>query len=332
MPNWLEPISNTDMDRFGTVPITPKGHHNYVAFFLTLSCNLKCPYCINLHEKTSGSLRNRRDMMTADQWIEAANRLVLRKDLPLTLQGGEPTLHKGFYRIINEVKPEIKMDLMTNMMFDARQFVRRAPVWRFDRQAPYASIRVSYHPGQNCIEDLIAKTHIMQDAGFKVGLYGILHPDETLAAHIRKVEERCLSEGIDFRVKEFLGCYRDKLYGTFKYADSVMGRHKHHCQCRTTEILVDPAGNLFRCHADLYHSRVPISHILDREFNENEIDIFRNCSNYGGCNPCDVKVKTNRFQIFGHTSVEIRNIRSTQSVELSLACQDKCPSPNYEQL
>jgi hypothetical protein len=332
MPNLPKPRKDRDMDGPDTAWITPKEHHNYVAFFLTLRCNLNCPYCINLHEKASRGLMGRRDMLTADEWIKAANRLVLRKDLPLTLQGGEPTLHKGFYRITNEVKPEIKMDLMTNMMFDVHEFIRHVPVWRFSRKAPYAPIRVSYHPGQNRIEDLIAKTKIMQDAGFRVGLYGILHPDGKLAAHVRKVEEQCLNQGIDFRVKEFLGCYRHRLFGTFKYADSVMGRKKYHCECRTTEVLVDPSGNLFRCHADLYHARSPIAHVLDTDFNENGIDIFRTCSHYGRCNPCDVKVKTNRFQIFGHTSVEIQNVRTTRSIEPTPPHQDRRQSPIYEQL
>ncbi|MDA8140275.1 MAG: radical SAM protein [Desulfobacteraceae bacterium] len=293
-------------------PIIPKADHNYVAFFLTLSCNLKCPYCINLHDHVHRIDQARRKMMTADEWISAADRLTLRDDLPLTLQGGEPTLHKGFFRIVNEVKPEIKMDLMTNMMFDVRQFIENVPTWRFDRQAPYAPIRVSYHPGQNDIEDLIRKTFKLQDAGFRVGLYGIAHPDATIAKHIQDVQARCLKLGIDFRTKEFLGFHEDKLYGTFKYDGSINGAAHCACECRTTEIIVDPSGNVFRCHSDLYKGRLPIAHILDADFNEESIDVFRSCQNFGDCNPCDVKVKTNRHQIFGHTSVEIRDIRNTK--------------------
>ena len=130
-------------------PVTMGNRYNYVAYFLTLACNLKCPWCINLHEDGSRSEQARRVKMTPDEWVEAANRLVLRDDLPLTLQGGEPTLHKGFYTIVNNVKKEIKMDLLTNMMFDVDRFIQEVPVWRFTRQAPYAPIRVSFHPGQN---------------------------------------------------------------------------------------------------------------------------------------------------------------------------------------
>jgi hypothetical protein len=279
-----------------------------VAFFLTLSCNLKCPYCINLHDNAARGGQTGRKILIAEDWIVAANRLVLRADLPLTLQGGEPTLYPGFYRFVNEVKPELKMDLMTNLMFDVDAFIRNVPVWRFTRKAPYAAIRVSYHPDQNDIDDLIAKTLKLQHAGFRIGLYGIEHPDPQLRAHILTIQERCLALGLDFRLKEFLGEYNGAMYGTFKYDGSVAAQTLLTCECRTTEIIVDPAGYVYKCHADLYAGRNPIAHILDADFNEDSIDQFRSCSYYGTCNPCDVKLKTNRFQIFGHTSVEIRNI------------------------
>lgn len=286
-------------------PFIAKPQHNYIAFFLTFACSLKCDYCINDHNRQS---RISYPHMSPDEWIKAANRLILRDDLPLTLQGGEPTLYKGFYEIVNEVKPEIKMDLMTNLTFNVDEFIKKAPVWRFTREAPYASIRVSYHPGQNDIDEIIIKTIALQDAGFRIGIYGIEHPDETIRNHIYEVKKRCLDLGLDFRLKEFLGFYKGKLHGTYKYADAISSSLKA-CMCKTTELLVSPAGHVFRCHSDLYNHREPIAHILDEGFDADFLDTFRGCSFYGDCNPCDIKVKTNRFQIFGHTSVEIKDIR-----------------------
>ncbi|WP_281185276.1 radical SAM protein [Trichlorobacter lovleyi] len=288
--------------------ITPKPDHNYVAFFLTLACNLRCPYCINRHGMAADTTSARRHM-SADEWIAAADRLLLRDDLPLTLQGGEPTLHQGFFRIVNEVKPEIRMDLMTNLMFDVDAFIANVPVWRFTREAPYAAIRVSYHPGQNDIDDLVAKTIRLQEAGFRIGLYGIEHPDPEIRGHILEVQEKCLQLGLDFRLKEFLGEHAGRMYGTFKYHECVNAAGLKQCRCRTTELIADPAGYVYKCHADLYSGRNPIAHILDADFNEDSIDEFRECACYGTCNPCDVKVKTNRFQVFGHTSVEIQDIQ-----------------------
>jgi sulfatase maturation enzyme AslB (radical SAM superfamily) len=252
--------------------------------------------------------------MTGGEWAEAVNRLALRDDLPLTLQGGEPTLHKGFYTIVNNVKKEIKMDLLTNMMFDVDQFILEVPVWRFSRRAPYAPIRVSFHPGQNDINDLINKTQRLQEAGFRVGIYGIEHPDKSIYKEIIAAKERCEQRGIDFRLKEYLGEWKGILYGTFKYEDSIGGSERGKCLCRTSELIVDPAGYVFRCHADLYSGREPIGHILDEGFTERQLDIFRPCDFYGRCNPCDVKITTNRFQQFGHTRVEICNVECTDAV------------------
>lgn len=289
-------------------PIKAKPEQNYIAFFLTLACNLRCSYCINLHAGGSRTRTMRRQPMSAKEWIAAADRLVLRDDLPLTFQGGEPTLHEGFYEFVNKVKPEIKMDLLTNMMFDVGRFIREVPAWRFTREAPYAAIRVSYHPGQNDITDLIEKTKKLQAAGFRIGLYSVLHPDPQKRAHILKVQDACRAQGLDFRTKEFLGAYNGTLHGVFKYEGAVCDNAVKSCECKTTEIIVDPYGYIYRCHSDLYKARTPIAHILDEDFNEESVDRFRECKRFGDCNPCDVKVKTNRFQIFGHTSVQIRNI------------------------
>ena len=74
-------------------------------------------------------------------------------------------------------------------------------------------------------------------------------------------------------------------------------------ECRTTELLLDPRGNIHRCHSDLYAGRPPIGSLLDPTFASDER--FRACDRFGECNPCDVKIKTNRFQQTGHTSVTI---------------------------
>lgn len=299
---------------------------NYTAFFLTLSCNLSCPYCINLFDDQKRADQAGRGRMSGDDWIKAANRLELRDDLPLTLQGGEPTISRDFYRIVNEVKGEIMMDLLTNMMFDPDEFIANVPVWRFSRPAKYAAIRVSYHPGQNDIDDLIYKTRKLTDAGFRIGIYGILVPDEDIRSHILSVQERCTDEGIDFRTKEFLGDWGDSIYGRFRYPGSVGADKLKKCICRTSELIVDPVGEVYRCHSDLYRARGPIGHILDDDFGQEKLDCFRECEYFGQCNPCDVKVTTNRFQQEGHTSVEIKGIQEPGRRIVSVSAdRNQCP-------
>ncbi|MDY5616125.1 MAG: radical SAM protein [Helicobacter sp.] len=252
------------------------------------------------------------------EWVDFINRICLldkkgnpREDIPLTLQGGEPTMYKGFYEVVNGVDSRFKLDLLTNFMFDVDEFIQRVPVEKFTRDAKYAAIRVSYHPGQNKIDDLIIKHHKMRDAGFYVGIYSVVTPQNM--EHINEIKEKCKKEGIDFRVKEYLGFDGKRWHGTYKYQDAISQKIEKYCECKTTELIVGPNGKIYRCHSDLYENRTPIGNILDSDFKIK--DIYRPCYVYGHCNPCDIKVKTNRFQEFGHTSVDMKNIRDLTSDE-----------------
>lgn len=273
--------------------------YNYVAAFLTLACNLRCSYCINLHEEPDESrARIATKHMTGDQWISALNRIEPR--LPITLQGGEPTVHKDFYKIMGGVRLDHKFDLLTNMQFDPVEFVASVPVELFTREAPYAPIRVSYHPGQNDMRELLPKARYLQDHGFRVGLYGVLHPSQE--SIVLDAQEKAIQQGLDFRTKEYLGVDS----GHFRYPDAHTKQFNKSCMCRTSELLIAPTGDVMRCHSDLYESRPSIGHILDESFVLE--DKWRPCDVYGHCNPCDVKIKTNRHQIFGHTSCEIEMV------------------------
>lgn len=287
-------------------PLALPASHNYVAAFLTLACNLRCSYCINLHEEPSlGRRRILTRLLDAEQWIRALDRIPTRADRPITLQGGEPTVHKGFYDVVAGVRSGTKFDLLTNMQFDSEEFVRRVPLDRFQREAPYAPIRVSYHPGQNHLPELVQKAQHLQEHGFRVGIYGVLHPQHR--DEILRHQEAALRQGIDFRVKEFLGIESGEVFGTYRYPEAITRQASRHCLCRTTELLISPAGYVYRCHSDLYEARPPVGHLLDPDFQVREA--FLPCLEFGHCNPCDVKVKTDRHQQFGHTSVEIVDIR-----------------------
>lgn len=278
-------------------PIIIPSSYNYIAVFLTLSCNLECSYCIN---RFGGPARPR-TMMSGEDWVAGMNRIVSRPDLPVTLGGGEPSLHPDFIQIINGLKENLSIDLLTNLQFDIASFMAKVQPDRIKRESPYASIRVSYHPGMMDLELLMDDVLSMLKAGYSVGIWGVLHPEQEV--EILRAQETCLSVGIDFRTKEFLGEYNNVLHGSFNYSDACNRETARHVKCRTSELIIGPGGDIYRCHGDLYDDRLPIGHILDPNFVIDED--FKDCDCYGFCNPCDIKLKTNRYQIFGHTSVEI---------------------------
>ncbi|WP_419771182.1 MAG: radical SAM protein [Candidatus Marinarcus sp.] len=286
--------------------------YNYIGAFVSLGCNLTCDYCINLNEENSTRKSVSRKPMSGKDWAKAINRLsILNDDLPITLQGGEPTIHKDFYELVNGVNDGVKLDLLTNMIFDVDEFIAKIDPKKFTREAKYAAIRVSYHPGQNDIDDLIQKAKKFDKAGFYIGIYAVMVPQNQ--EHIKAVQEKCLAQGIDFRIKEYLGFDGQQWHGTYKYDEAISQKVEKYCDCKTTELIIAPSGHVFRCHSDLYENRTPIGHILDLNFDIEQI--HRPCYVFGHCNPCDIKVKTNRHQIFGHTSVDIQNIRELTKEE-----------------
>lgn len=242
--------------------------------------------------------------MSGADWVAGINRLTLPPDLPVTLQGGEPTVHKDFYEIVNGIKPEINIDLLTNLEFDPVEFSSRIPPERMRRTAPYASIRVSYHRGQSNFEKQLQKVVYLAKKGYSIGVWAVDHPEyhqETLEA-----QRASWAQGIDFRLKEFLGPWKGVEYGTMRYPGAVNDSDLRFCECKASELLIAPDGNIFRCHSDLYANRMPIGNIHNSAVPLLGKDVP--CSVYGKCNSCDIKVKTNRFQEGGHSSVQIRHI------------------------
>jgi hypothetical protein len=277
--------------------------YNYVESYLTFRCNFNCSYCINRY----GDLKKRIEL-APEQWMQALNRLDFG-EIPLTLGGGEPTLHKGFYEILNGIKKETTIDLLTNLQFDVDEFLSETTPERFTRNPKpyYHSIRVSYHVESSDKKELIRKAALLQDKGFNIGIFGINHP-----YYINDNMETgflCSRVGVPFYVKDFLGEVDGRMYGFYKYPGGLDGKRKS-CECKTRELLIAPNGNIHRCHRDLYEDENIIANILDENYEIKEI--FRPCNNYGECNPCDVKNKTNRFLKGIDCQVEIINIQQEE--------------------
>jgi len=267
---------------------------NYVAAFLTFDCPQHCPYCIVKHDKFKY-----RKAMDGDDWVTALTRIQSSVSLPVTLQGGEPTAHQEFYDITNELLSG-QYDLLTSLSFDVAKFMEEVSSYLFKRNAPYASIRASYHPNETSLESFIYKVLCLQRYGYQVGVYMVTHPkwDEVREA----LASVCKELDIDYRNKDFLGEWKGLVYGTYAYPGSVKGELKR-CECKGSELLIAPDGYVFKCHSDLYANEYPIGHILDKDFRVT--NKYRECYKFGSCNPCDVKITNDRFQKFGHCSVKI---------------------------
>ena len=257
---------------------------NYIGLFLTLECNLNCSYCINDPQQAGrrSSLfpietkaKAVRKELRPEQWVEALSRIPFSDDLPITLQGGEPMLF-GAGRGLGELLSGLPhyFDLLTNFALRPEVFVRNlnGQQARLQRNAPYPSIRVSYHAEEmdrawkgRGFAELVDRCEALRDHGFRVspdkaesdvGIYMVEHPQNRFTPEMRRIVEG----RVPFEGKEFLGVHEGILYGHYLYPFStdLIARGIHprtlKCKCRTTELLLDPLGFVWGCHFFLYES------------------------------------------------------------------------------
>lgn len=295
--------SEVQPEKFKNIEITP--HYDYIGVYLTNRCFLSCDYCITNHNDVHfiNNLSHGKEL-SGHQWIAGLNRLKLENDIPLTLQGGDPFLHPDVWEILEAVKHP--MDILTALPRNVTlEKIKSLSTLRWNkRTAPYPTIRVSYHKGENDYRELIPRIAELQEV-VSIGLYHIDHPgypEET-----KKIRVLADQYKIEFRLKEYLGWYKGKMYGTYLYPDAVQGKVvKDEVFCKNTVLPIGPTGHLYRCHSDLYHQRFhcSVGHLLDHDTTFS--DQYRSCKFYGMCSECDVKIKTNHLQNYGYTSVDIK--------------------------
>ncbi len=279
--------------------------YDYVGIYLTDECFLRCPYCITNHHGSNFIGRKSADYLSPKEWIRVLNRLVLPKNVPITLQGGEPFLYKGIWEILDNITH--KVDIITALppFLKKKFFLKLKNLDWNRRESPYPAIRVSFHKGQNDFKELVDRIAELDDF-LSIGLYYLNHPAIS-EAEINAMKNYAKEKDVEFRSKEFLGIHNGKMHGTVKYPGSADGKSQGvtvHCQ--NTVVPVAPDGEIYLCHSDLYFNRRDrsLGNILDNTFAFP--DGHLPCSNFGLCSECDVKIKTNHYQQYGYTSVNIR--------------------------
>ena len=282
-------------------PIVIPQRYTYIEAYLTFRCCFSCPWCMN----KQGGISMKREEMDATKWVLGLNRIESENDVPITIGGGEPTLHPDFYEIVNGLRAGLKIDLLTNLQFEPMNFIADISPRRFSRHedAAHKSIRASYHPHAQNPFELVHKAAELQKAGFRIGLFGISHPQHL--SDNTKMAEICREREVYFFVKDFLGVHDGRDFGYYAYPESVDGVEKN-CLCRTKELLIAPDGYTHRCHRDLYVDDFHIGHICEDKYEFT--DSFIPCNHYGTCSRCDTKAKLNRYLDDGNCSVEIKAV------------------------
>jgi len=297
----------------------PESYH-YISIYPTLRCNLRCSYCVSsLCGKSSRQMEA--EELSGKEWVNMLNRIESPNAIPISFVGGECSLHKDFVYMLKNLKPELGIDLFTNLCWSEKtleDFIKEIPPEKINNHSPFPSIRASYHPEQmGNGEKLLQRAVRLKENGFKIGIEGVMYPSPSQLDAVSKMWIRCKEENISFRPKAFLGLYEPEdesghklkiLHGNYaKYPGSVFQDKTKSCMCKTSTLIIAPNFDVHKCQRDLALREKPIGNMSDPNFEIREQ--FLPCSQYGQCHPCDVRVTTNNQQELGYTCVEIRDIK-----------------------
>ena len=175
-------------------PIIIPQSYNYIATFCPLPVIFDAVIALIILRKVSF-----RKSIFLVKIGSRAKQACFQRRPPHFIQGGEPSLQKDFIYILNNIKPELNIDVLTNLQFDEDEFIRRVNPNRIKGNLLMPLSGVSYHPETMQLDPLVKKVLKLQNNGFSIGIWGVMHP--TQEAEILRAKEHCTSLGIDFRTK-----------------------------------------------------------------------------------------------------------------------------------
>ncbi len=233
---------------------------------LTYKCNLLCSFCYNAPKQ--------RHELDGEQWLSAISKLQAAGTFTMILTGGEPFVHRDFWKIAEGVRERgLVLKVYTNgvLLADRAKVERYAELAPFDTEISIHGARAATHDRLTGISGsfdrlLVALGHL-SETGVKVTLktpitrlnQAELRDIDTLAdrfgykvtydTNINPTDDGDLGPLSLAAEKEFLISF---------LADQVrLGRRglnprpvadmKHNCGTGRTSVAIDPYGDVFPC-------------------------------------------------------------------------------------
>jgi MoaA/NifB/PqqE/SkfB family radical SAM enzyme len=233
---------------------------------LTYKCNLLCSFCYNAPKE--------RAELNGEQWLAALGRLQAAGTFTITLTGGEPFVHRDFWRIAEGVR---ERGLVLKVYTNGVLLADRAKAQRYAELAPFDT-EISLHGARAATHDRLTGIH----GSFDRLVDALAHLSEigvkvTLKTPITRLNQRELREvdalGDRFGYKVTydtnitptddgdlnpLSLAADKEFLIAFLADQVrLGRRglnprpvekmKQNCGTGRTTVTIDPYGDVFPC-------------------------------------------------------------------------------------
>ena len=241
----------------------------WIRIYPTLVCNLSCPYCVN-HHNPDEYRGNEYQTLPPEKWVESLNRIGRN----VVITGGEPFLYTGLDRLVNGLRPELKVKVYSNFSAGKTLEVAR----RFEHPVEFF---ISYHPASGPPDRVIENVLELRKAG---RFNGHLHAIDTSDQRPR------LAKALDQFRQAGVTVQLDPDQRLLFPGSLMKGRQTVRCERRV--ILIGPDGSRHQCVSKLVRRKEQVGHILDNELPE-KIEVI--CGDYGFCAPCDFLGET-RFR------------------------------------
>ncbi len=227
--------------------------------YLTLNCNLHCPYCVN---EQMGETFKKYDLAPPENWAEAIN----REERHVVFTGGEPFLYPNLDKLINAINPELRVRVYTNLCLNILETLKK-----IKRQAHFF---VSWHPRKGADKSkFIANLKYILEAPHLTADIHAIDAEETkelLAEDLEHFRSRGIVPDMDSDQRTFKGSGQNSLSNVF---------------CRRRIFLIAPDGVRYQCVSRLMRKVQPMENFLDEPLGPDaNIDI---CQEFGNCAPCD---------------------------------------------
>lgn len=241
--------------------ILPTGFDGWLRIYPTLECNLRCPYCVHLHNQNESVVAAYR-LVSWEQWADFIN----KAQRHLIITGGEPFLYPDLVRLINAIEPQLKVKVYTNFSLAVDEFVAkcRRPVTFF----------ASYHPVSGAVESFLQRIEKVQAHGKFPGAIHMVGWERQLD-FLKKVKEK-------FARRNWF-VYIDEDQYHLSAAARMEFRKKVRCTRRI--FLVAPDGNRYHCVSHMLRRVYSLGNVFRQELGPEKITLT--CPDYGYCNPCD---------------------------------------------
>ncbi|MDR1502073.1 MAG: hypothetical protein LBT43_06420 [Prevotella sp.] len=283
-----------------------------IIFFVTYRCTYKCPFCWQRHDAGEYAKVNPLQFSA----IATANMFNRLKPQFIYFTGGEPTLYKDLFILMNNLDPNITIAITSNL----------GPSFDVDSYAKLVSpeqcypLGFSYHPSETTEDQFLYKLDKILEAGFQVHVESVLYApdlprllsikDKLAARKVVRKYDRCflpsgqqhvLSEAEEGLVRELYGESNPKAENSASGSrPAVVNKMRDKrgiilCPAGHKSFHIDPKGDIYCCMSALDRARLfnpwalphyqPIGNIKDSSFTYLEKPIL--CWEAFRCSACD---------------------------------------------